>query len=157
MSANVVSQQQQQQQQGAVVKSSSKTVTDTLIGTHEHTVVGYSLIKGIGDGEPIASERFTVGGHEWVSAQAGCGAGRPHERGMAWCAQQRPQESRCRASRPQQAASPAPSRACGRAWRTSSAPRAQPRKDPHHRGPARAETQLSARAAGRGMAAARAW
>lgn len=28
--------------------------------------MGYSLIKGIGDGEPIASERFTVGGHEWV-------------------------------------------------------------------------------------------
>jgi len=35
-------------------------------GEHEHTIVGYSLIKGIGDGEPIASERFTVGGHEWV-------------------------------------------------------------------------------------------
>lgn len=29
--------------------------------------MGYSLVKGIGDGEPIASERFTVGGHEWVS------------------------------------------------------------------------------------------
>lgn len=27
----------------------------------------YSLVKGIGDGEPIASERFCVGGHEWVS------------------------------------------------------------------------------------------
>ena len=35
-------------------------------GEHEHTIVGYSLVKGIGDGEPIASERFTVGGHEWV-------------------------------------------------------------------------------------------
>ena len=35
-------------------------------GEHEHTIVGYSLIKGLGDGEPIASERFTVGGHEWV-------------------------------------------------------------------------------------------
>ena len=33
---------------------------------HQHTIVGYSLVKGIGDGEPIASERFTVGGHEWV-------------------------------------------------------------------------------------------
>lgn len=32
--------------------------------------MGYSLVKGIGDGEPIASERFTVGGHEWVSAPA---------------------------------------------------------------------------------------
>ncbi|KAK9826376.1 hypothetical protein WJX81_005251 [Elliptochloris bilobata] len=47
-------------------KSSSRTVTDTIIGEHEHTIVGYSLVKGIGDGEPIASERFTVGGHEWV-------------------------------------------------------------------------------------------
>lgn len=28
--------------------------------------MGYSLIKGIGDGEPVASERFSVGGHEWV-------------------------------------------------------------------------------------------
>lgn len=37
-----------------------------LAGEHTHTIVGYSLIKGIGDGEPIASERFTVGGHEWV-------------------------------------------------------------------------------------------
>ena len=36
------------------------------IGEHEHTIVGYSLVKGIGDGEPIASERFSVGGHEWV-------------------------------------------------------------------------------------------
>lgn len=37
-----------------------------LQGEHEHTIVGYSLVKGIGDGEPIASERFSVGGHEWV-------------------------------------------------------------------------------------------
>eukprot|EP00887_Chlorella_sp_A99_P004903 scaffold4.g4903.t1 len=47
-------------------KSSSRTITDTVLGEHEHTIVGYSLIKGIGDGEPIASERFVVGGHEWV-------------------------------------------------------------------------------------------
>ncbi len=39
-------------------------------GEHEHTIVGYSLVKGIGDGEPIASERFTVGGHEWVGPYA---------------------------------------------------------------------------------------
>ena len=37
-------------------------------GEHEHTIVGYSLVKGIGDGEPIASERFVVGGHDWVSS-----------------------------------------------------------------------------------------
>eukprot|EP00803_Ostreobium_quekettii_P010294 evm.model.scf_1207.8 EVM.evm.TU.scf_1207.8 scf_1207:46593-47858(+) len=48
------------------LKTTSRTVTDTIYGEHTHTIVGYSLIKGIGDGEPIASERFTVGGHEWV-------------------------------------------------------------------------------------------
>eukprot|EP00882_Tetradesmus_deserticola_P015898 GHRQ01016954.1.p1 GENE.GHRQ01016954.1~~GHRQ01016954.1.p1 ORF type:complete len:349 (+),score=120.61 GHRQ01016954.1:131-1177(+) len=46
--------------------TTSKTITDTIVGEHTHTIVGYSLIKGIGDGEPIASERFSVGGHEWV-------------------------------------------------------------------------------------------
>eukprot|EP00798_Chlamydomonas_sp_ICE-L_P022692 gene22692-29846_t len=49
----------------AISKTVSKTVTDTVVGEHVHTIVGYSLVKGIGDGEPIASERFTVGGHEW--------------------------------------------------------------------------------------------
>lgn len=47
------------------------TESMACIGEHEHTIVGYSLVKGIGDGEPIASERFSVGGHEWV---------------IAWCA-----------------------------------------------------------------------
>ena len=57
-----------------------------IAGEHEHTIIGYSLVKGIGDGEPIASERFTVGGHEWVllfypdgkrssSSEAGLGGG----------------------------------------------------------------------------------
>lgn len=53
-----------------VSKTASKTITDTIVGEHQHVIVGYSLVKGIGDGEPIASERFTVGGHEWVSAAA---------------------------------------------------------------------------------------
>ena len=47
-------------------KTNSRTIADTIIGEHEHTICGYSLLKGIGDGEPVASERFTVGGHEWV-------------------------------------------------------------------------------------------
>jgi hypothetical protein len=47
-------------------KTNSRTVADTITGEHEHTICGYSLLKGIGDGEPVASERFTVGGHEWV-------------------------------------------------------------------------------------------
>ena len=37
--------------------------------------MGYSLVKGIGDGEPIASERFSVGGHEWVGAVSLCVSG----------------------------------------------------------------------------------
>lgn len=47
-------------------KTNSRTIADTITGEHEHTICGYSLLKGIGDGEPVASERFTVGGHEWV-------------------------------------------------------------------------------------------
>eukprot|EP01024_Parvocaulis_polyphysoides_P017048 TRINITY_DN17539_c0_g1_i3.p2 TRINITY_DN17539_c0_g1~~TRINITY_DN17539_c0_g1_i3.p2 ORF type:complete len:336 (-),score=46.80 TRINITY_DN17539_c0_g1_i3:284-1291(-) len=47
-------------------KTQSRTVTDIITGEHEHTISGYSLLKGIGDGEPVASDRFTVGGHEWV-------------------------------------------------------------------------------------------
>mmetsp|Transcript_6714 Transcript_6714/g.22026 ORF Transcript_6714/g.22026 Transcript_6714/m.22026 type:complete len:582 (-) Transcript_6714:1266-3011(-) len=45
---------------------SSRTSTTTVIGRHEHVISGYSLLKGLGDGEPIASDRFMVGGHEWV-------------------------------------------------------------------------------------------
>lgn len=37
-------------------------------GEHELCIKGYSLLKGLGDGEPIASEKFNVGGHEWVSS-----------------------------------------------------------------------------------------
>ncbi|GMH40661.1 hypothetical protein BSKO_08565 [Bryopsis sp. KO-2023] len=49
-------------------RSFTKTVTNTTTvhGEHTHTISGYSLIRGIGDGEPVASDRFIVGGHEWV-------------------------------------------------------------------------------------------
>lgn len=50
-----------------VLRAATKSMA--CIGEHEHTIVGYSLVKGIGDGEPIASERFSVGGHEWVIAR----------------------------------------------------------------------------------------
>lgn len=42
--------------------STSTSAITTLTGEHLYTINGYSLVKGIGDGEPIASERFTVGG-----------------------------------------------------------------------------------------------
>lgn len=47
-------------------KTNSRTTADTITGEHEHTICGYSLLKGIGDGEPVASDRFSVGGHDWV-------------------------------------------------------------------------------------------
>jgi len=61
----------QQLQQHKPLATESRTITDTLVGEHSHHIVGYSLIKGIGDGEPIASERFMVGGHDWVSGWVG--------------------------------------------------------------------------------------
>jgi hypothetical protein len=65
-------------------------------GEHTHTIVGYSLIKGIGDGEPIASERFTVGGHEWVSPGLGghalSSAMLPAPVGAAWALGLAPQQ-----------------------------------------------------------------
>jgi speckle-type POZ protein len=62
MDADNIASPNQEEQQPDI----SKTLTETIVGEHEHTIVGYSLLKGIGDGEPIASDRFTVGGHEWV-------------------------------------------------------------------------------------------
>ena len=53
-------------EQGKLSTTNSRTVADTIVGEHEHTICGYSLLKGIGDGEPVASDRFSVGGHEWV-------------------------------------------------------------------------------------------
>ena len=50
----------------AASNSNSRTIADTIVGEHEHTICGYSLLKGIGDGEPVASDRFSVGGHDWV-------------------------------------------------------------------------------------------
>lgn len=68
----------QQLQQHKPLATESRTITDTLVGEHSHHIVGYSLIKGIGDGEPIASERFMVGGHDWVSGWVGgWGGGAP--------------------------------------------------------------------------------
>ncbi|GAB4834082.1 BTB/POZ and MATH domain-containing protein 4 [Ancistrocladus abbreviatus] len=46
--------------------SSSRSVTHTVNGSHEFTIKGYSLAKGIGVGKHIASENFTVGGYQWA-------------------------------------------------------------------------------------------
>ncbi|CAH2072239.1 unnamed protein product [Thlaspi arvense] len=45
--------------------SSSKSVTQTVNGSHQFVIQGYSLAKGMGVGKHIASDNFTVGGYQW--------------------------------------------------------------------------------------------
>ncbi|PQQ05615.1 BTB/POZ and MATH domain-containing protein 4 [Prunus yedoensis var. nudiflora] len=49
-----------------VSPSSSRFVTETVNGSHNFVIKGYSLAKGIGVGKHIASETFTVGGFQWA-------------------------------------------------------------------------------------------
>ncbi|XP_026377713.1 BTB/POZ and MATH domain-containing protein 3-like [Papaver somniferum] len=44
----------------------SQSIHETVKGSHEYKIKGYSLAKGMGAGEYMASGEFTVGGHEWV-------------------------------------------------------------------------------------------
>ncbi|GAB2216379.1 hypothetical protein Droror1_Dr00024152 [Drosera rotundifolia] len=46
--------------------SCSKSVHDTVNGTHVFVVKGYSLAKGLGAGRYISSDTFTVGGYDWA-------------------------------------------------------------------------------------------
>lgn len=46
--------------------SSSQSHTETVNGSHNFIIKGYSLAKGIGVGKHIASENFTVGGYQWA-------------------------------------------------------------------------------------------
>ncbi|GLT95405.1 hypothetical protein SLE2022_130880 [Rubroshorea leprosula] len=46
--------------------TSSRSVTQTVNGSHRFTIKGYSLAKGMGIGKHIASETFTVGGYQWA-------------------------------------------------------------------------------------------
>ncbi|KFK26316.1 hypothetical protein AALP_AA8G231700 [Arabis alpina] len=45
--------------------TSSKSVTQTVNGSHQFVIQGYSLAKGMGIGKHIASDNFTVGGYQW--------------------------------------------------------------------------------------------
>lgn len=45
--------------------TSSRSVTETVNGSHRFVIQGYSLSKGIGIGKYIASDDFTVGGFQW--------------------------------------------------------------------------------------------
>ncbi|XVE62502.1 hypothetical protein DITRI_Ditri06bG0122800 [Diplodiscus trichospermus] len=46
--------------------TSSRSVTQTVNGSHRFIIKGYSLAKGMGVGKHIASESFTVGGYQWA-------------------------------------------------------------------------------------------
>ncbi|KAF5201607.1 BTB/POZ and MATH domain-containing protein [Thalictrum thalictroides] len=45
--------------------SCSKSINETVNGSHEYTIKGYSLAKGMGAGKFIQSDIFTVGGYDW--------------------------------------------------------------------------------------------
>ncbi|KAK4281127.1 hypothetical protein QN277_012657 [Acacia crassicarpa] len=46
--------------------TSSASITETVRGSHQFKITGYSLSKGIGIGKYIASDTFSVGGYEWA-------------------------------------------------------------------------------------------
>ncbi|GLT81883.1 hypothetical protein SLE2022_003120 [Rubroshorea leprosula] len=49
-----------------VSPTSSRSVTQTVNGSHKFVIQGYSLAKGMGVGKHIASDNFTVGGFQWA-------------------------------------------------------------------------------------------
>ncbi|XP_077232059.1 BTB/POZ and MATH domain-containing protein 2-like [Tasmannia lanceolata] len=44
----------------------STSLTETVNGSHEFLITGYSLSKGLGIGKYMASDTFMVGGYEWA-------------------------------------------------------------------------------------------
>ncbi|XP_042475061.1 BTB/POZ and MATH domain-containing protein 3-like [Macadamia integrifolia] len=46
--------------------SCSKSINETVNGSHDYTIKGYSLAKGMGAGKYISSDTFTVGGYQWA-------------------------------------------------------------------------------------------
>ncbi|KAL2240011.1 BTB/POZ and MATH domain-containing protein 4 [Sesamum indicum] len=49
-----------------VSPTSSRSVTETINGSHRFVIQGYSLAKGMGIGKHIASDDFMVGGYKWA-------------------------------------------------------------------------------------------
>ncbi|CAL9063047.1 BTB/POZ and MATH domain-containing protein 4-like isoform X1 [Musa acuminata AAA Group] len=54
------------EKQMAASPTISRSVTETVNGSHKFVIKGYSLAKGIGVGKHIASDTFTVGGFQWA-------------------------------------------------------------------------------------------
>ncbi|KAG1333939.1 BTB/POZ and MATH domain-containing protein 4 [Cocos nucifera] len=50
----------------SISPTSSRSVTETVNGSHKFVIQGYSLAKGMGVGKHIASDTFTVGGFQWA-------------------------------------------------------------------------------------------
>ncbi|XP_030452489.2 BTB/POZ and MATH domain-containing protein 4 [Syzygium oleosum] len=46
--------------------TASRSVTETVNGSHRFEIKGYSLAKGMGVGKHVASDSFTVGGYQWA-------------------------------------------------------------------------------------------
>ena len=46
--------------------SRSKSVCETVNGSHSYTIKGYSLAKGMGPGKYISSDTFSVDGYHWA-------------------------------------------------------------------------------------------
>ncbi|KAK8970167.1 BTB/POZ and MATH domain-containing protein 3 [Platanthera guangdongensis] len=46
--------------------SRSKSFFETVNGSHQYTIKGYSLAKGMGPGKYMTSDMFTVGGYQWA-------------------------------------------------------------------------------------------
>ncbi|KAJ0489476.1 putative MATH/TRAF domain-containing protein [Helianthus annuus] len=46
--------------------SGSKSINESVNGSHDFTIRGYSLAKGMGAGKYISSDTFTVGGYDWA-------------------------------------------------------------------------------------------
>ncbi|ERN08037.1 hypothetical protein AMTR_s00012p00261580 [Amborella trichopoda] len=44
----------------------SRSIHDTVNGSHDYKIKGYSLAKGMGVGKYLASDTFNVGGYEWA-------------------------------------------------------------------------------------------
>ncbi|XP_057747840.1 BTB/POZ and MATH domain-containing protein 3 [Arachis stenosperma] len=44
----------------------SRSITETVNGSHQFTIKGYSLAKGMGPGRHIMSGTFNVGGYDWA-------------------------------------------------------------------------------------------
>ncbi|KAL8161072.1 hypothetical protein V2J09_012561, partial [Rumex salicifolius] len=49
-----------------LTSSYSKSINDTVNGSHHFVVKGYSLAKGMGTGKYLSSDTFKVGGYEWA-------------------------------------------------------------------------------------------